>query len=230
MMEILQEAKDEMQTHDSEESTELKRMLQLQMSKMESALTWFSQKVTAEIQLNAWFYDGIASVLEKDLNLVVHSHDIHRSLPESLINMYGKSQPDLFFYPYSLQGNEALGGIVFSASDESNDVTANDDTQEFVIGGMAEFKSFKIRCSSQVFANLVRYGVYLAEERLRRGYLIDYIHVLGILGSHHKGMCIPVKLNIDFQSNKTYFMEGEVMSMVEGFVLLVYNMIHFCPP
>ena len=164
-MEILQEAKDEMQTHDSEESMELKRILQLQMSKMESALTRFSQKVTAEIQLNAWFYDGIASILEKDLNLVVHSHNIHRLLPESLHSLYGKSQPDLCFYPYSLEvtGNTALGGIVFSASDDTDDVTAN-DTQEVVIGGMAEFKSFKIRCSSQVFANLVRYGVYLALE------------------------------------------------------------------
>jgi len=46
------------------------------------------------------------------------------------------------------------------------------------------------------------YGVYLVEDRLRRGYIIDNICVLGILASHHRGICIPVKLTVNFKENK----------------------------
>lgn len=223
VVQVLDEAKCDLgqtegQAHHPEEEGLRHR---LTLEKLESTLARLSQKTTAKIQLNDWFTDGILAILEKDLNLVVHSHNIRRSLPESLISVFGKSQPDLCFYPsYKFDKVTALDGIILSA-----DVT--DEAQ--VVGGVAEFKSSKTPCGSQAFANLVRYGVYLVEEQLSRGYIIDRVYVMGILASHQRGMFIPIKLTMDFPNNKTQFMEGEMMAMTEGFVVLVYNTINLCP-
>jgi len=56
--------------------------------------------------------------------------------------------------------------------------------------------------------------------------LAIHICVLGILASHHKGLCIPVKLYTDLKSDSTKFIEEEPMSMVKGFVALVYSIIY----
>lgn len=180
-----------------------------------------------EVQLNTWFYNGVVTILEKDLSLVVHVHTIHRSLPESLICLYGKSQPDLCFHPAACDNSIALGGIILPA-DNGDTVESNITNKDCVVGGVVEFKPFVARCTSQMFTNLVRYGVYLVEDRLKRGYIIEHIIVFGILASHHKGMCIPLKLAADLGSGVTKFMEGETMPVVEGFVKLVHNTINFC--
>ena len=97
----------------------------------------------------------MVSSLEKDLNLIVHAHLIHQSLLDSLICLDGKSHLDLCFHPtMDASKISELGSIILP--------TDNGD-EEYVIGSLAEFKSFSTCCNSQVFSNFIIYEVYLTE-------------------------------------------------------------------
>ena len=75
LMQVVQELKCDLGHF--EEPQELKMQHELMLIKVQSTLVEFSQKVTTEVQLNRWFYDGIISILEQELNLVVHSHSLN---------------------------------------------------------------------------------------------------------------------------------------------------------
>lgn len=230
MLDVVKEIKTNISLEETQDVTLEHHQLSLEchkltLERLETTLHRLSQKTTVELQLNSWFYDSILAMLERDFNLVVHAHSAYHSLPETLICVYGKSQPDLCFHPMYASGDKVAltGGIIMPI-----DVDHDPELDKVIVGGLAEFKPFSERCVPQIFANLIRYAVFISEERLKRGYLIQRIQVLGILASHHKGMCIPVKLNADLINGSTSFMEGEAMSFADGFVGLVYNTISWC--
>ena len=79
--------------------------------------------------------------------MVAHAHTVQQSLPESLICLYGKSQPDLCFHPADLSNtNTVLGGIVLpiddckGTPDDSDAVGCGHDYENTVIGALDEFK------------------------------------------------------------------------------------------
>ena len=107
----------------------------------------------------------------------------------------------------------------------------NEEEGVIVTGGITEFKRKNVhyeRARSQVGADLVRYGVYLVEECLKRGENVDSIQILGILASHDNWTCTPFKLQADLLENTTDFFQGSEILLETGFVDLVCNVVDSC--
>ena len=200
--------------------------LQLQANSIHAMFEGSKLDTTTENQLNNWFCKSVMSELRENFRLAVHAHQEGFCLPESIPCIYGKSQPDLCFYAPRRNNGKVVGGIMLRAAAGAPAI----DNEEGVIvtGGITEFKRKNVkseRALSQVGADLVRYGVYLVEECLKRGENVDCIQILGILASHDNWTCIPFKLQVDLLKNVTDFFQGSEILLETGFVDLVCNVV-----
>ena len=191
---------------------------QLTIEKVRRVVRENEQNTTAEIQLNDWFFQRILKILQNDFGLIVYAHRAKYSLQDSSC-VYGTSQPDLCFYLPTQNSTMLLGGAVLP--------TDVDTGLGDVVGGLTEFKPINIQGFSQAYAGMIRIASFLIEERLKVGMDISEVHIIGMLASHTKGLCVPLKMHTNFTSGHTQFTEGELIPLVCGFTSLIYNIVNF---
>ena len=198
VLEVIEEVKKEVSP--SPTTIEFK----LAIEKISVSIKKFTQKTTAELQLNTWFYDKVINVLQREFGLIVHAHKVDYCIPDSKICVYGTSQPDLSFYPPVCDPRIAFGGTVMPLR------------EGYLIGGMVEFKALSLIGYNQVCANMVRVASHIAEEYLKAGRDLDFICIMGILVSHTRAQCIPLRLDIDFTDDTSIFTEGDISPFADG--------------
>ena len=181
ILEVIDELKNEVSPPST--TIELERLRhKLAIEKIAVTITKSMQKMTAELQLNTWFFDGVRSMLQKEFGLIVYAHREDHYIPESGICVYGGSQPDISFYPPVCDPRMAFGGAVMPLR------------EGYIIESMAEFKTITLIGYNQACANMIRIAAHIAEEHLKAGRDIDYVSIMGILVSHTRAQCIPLQL------------------------------------
>ena len=114
---------------------------------------------------------------------------VSKTLPGSQFCIFGKSQPDLYFYKCKNTGSLKAGFVKYFSCDKEEAI------ENEVLGNVIKFKiSTELeKFYPQMCTNMVRIGSLLAQETLPRDRIIDRIDVYGLLIVHGENKGIPTK-------------------------------------
>ena len=147
-------------------------------------------EVRRELQINDWVIDVLGNELKK-LNFITNKEFSYNEF-----SIFGRSRPDFAFFKQT--GHVIKAGVVIEQS-----------TQEFqgikLYGTAVEFKIDTsqdcTRFLPQAFADMVRISHNMLIEALKAGKVVDTIIIYGILVSHTKETCTPLRYIAKFHSS-----------------------------